>query len=301
VGTNVASDAISHLASSGVVGGALNIVGEDYGVGASALQERTHTFAMKSCMCLVEPRANHQHVAHLVEMGFALSEAGQMPVLFGVRIRSGHMRDSMVCKDNVPPRISMLRRLEAPVSDPLRVPLPPVTHEQERLKFAQRVPAALRFIQSHRLNERFGAGESHLGILCHGGVHRMTMRALHLLGEADLYGRTAHEVLCLNVIHPQDSVLVILENFYTSATGQHDNPSSGTNMRGERTSMNIEAACLSERRAMRRPSSGRGSRWKPTCAHSVWASLRSGRTAAPSPGPPSRSPGNKPRAGSRAS
>lgn len=202
VGTNVASDAISHLASSGVVGGALIIVGEDYGVGASALQERTHTFAMKSAMCLVEPRASHQHVASLVEAGFALSEASHMPVLFGVRIRSGHMRDSMVCKDNIPPRISMLRRLEAPVSDPLRVPLPPVTHEQERLKFAERIPAAQRFILARRLNERFGAGESELGILCHGSVHSMTMRALRLLGEADAYGRTPHEVLCLNVIHP---------------------------------------------------------------------------------------------------
>ena len=202
VGTNVASDAIAHLASSGVVGGTLIIVGEDYGVGASALQERTHSFAMKSAMCLVEPRANHQHVAHLVETGFELSEASHMPVIFGVRIRSGHMRDTMVCKDNVPPKISMLRRLEAPVSDPVRVPLPPMTHEQERLKFAERIPAAQRFILAHRLNERFGTGETDLGILCHGGVHSMTMRALHLLGEADLYGRTAHEVLCLNVIHP---------------------------------------------------------------------------------------------------
>ena len=202
VGTNVASDAIAHLASSGVVGGTLIIVGEDYGVGASALQERTHSFAMKSAMCLVEPRANHQHVAHLVETGFELSEASHMPVIFGVRIRSGHMRDTMVCKDNRPPGISMLRRLEAPVSDPVRVPLPPMTHEQERLKFAERIPAAQRFILAHRLNERFGTGEIDLGILCHGGVHSMTMRALHLLGEADLYGRTAHEVLCLNVIHP---------------------------------------------------------------------------------------------------
>ena len=35
VGTNVASDALSNLASAGVIGGALVVVGEDYGAGAS--------------------------------------------------------------------------------------------------------------------------------------------------------------------------------------------------------------------------------------------------------------------------
>ena len=48
VGTNVASDALSNLASAGVTGGALVLLGEDYGEGASIMQERTHAFAMKS-------------------------------------------------------------------------------------------------------------------------------------------------------------------------------------------------------------------------------------------------------------
>ena len=48
VGTNVASDALANLASAGVKGGALIILGEDYGEGASIMQERTHAFAMKS-------------------------------------------------------------------------------------------------------------------------------------------------------------------------------------------------------------------------------------------------------------
>src|SRR5215470_8845541 len=42
VGTNVAADALSNLASPGVTGGALIVVGEDYGEGASVIQERTH-------------------------------------------------------------------------------------------------------------------------------------------------------------------------------------------------------------------------------------------------------------------
>src|ERR1700710_2489202 len=48
VGTNVAADALSNLASPGVVGGALIILGEDYGEGASVIQERTHAYALKS-------------------------------------------------------------------------------------------------------------------------------------------------------------------------------------------------------------------------------------------------------------
>ncbi|MEX0644055.1 MAG: hypothetical protein WD076_02010, partial [Parvularculaceae bacterium] len=41
VGTNVASDALANLASSGVKGGAVIIVGEDYGEGSSIMQERS--------------------------------------------------------------------------------------------------------------------------------------------------------------------------------------------------------------------------------------------------------------------
>src|SRR5258707_8651165 len=48
VGTNVASDALANLASGGVTGGALVIIGEDYGEGSSIMQERVHAFAMKS-------------------------------------------------------------------------------------------------------------------------------------------------------------------------------------------------------------------------------------------------------------
>src|SRR4249920_1392207 len=40
VGTNVAADALSNLASPGVIGGALIVVGEDHGEGASVIQER---------------------------------------------------------------------------------------------------------------------------------------------------------------------------------------------------------------------------------------------------------------------
>src|SRR5919206_395739 len=44
VGTNVAADALSNLASPGVTGGAMVILGEDYGEGASIIQERSYAF-----------------------------------------------------------------------------------------------------------------------------------------------------------------------------------------------------------------------------------------------------------------
>eukprot|EP01036_Dinobryon_divergens_P046182 gene46182-61758_t len=56
VGTNVAADGLSNLSSPGVVGGALIVVGADYGEGASVIQERTHAYALKSTLCLLDPR-----------------------------------------------------------------------------------------------------------------------------------------------------------------------------------------------------------------------------------------------------
>lgn len=79
VGTNVASDALSNLASGGVTGGALIIIGEDYGEGSSIMQERTHAFAMKSQMWLLDPRPHLPTIVDMVEAGFDLSEASQTP------------------------------------------------------------------------------------------------------------------------------------------------------------------------------------------------------------------------------
>ena len=57
VGTNVAADALSNLASPGVIGGAMIILGEDYGEGASVIQERSYAYALKSSMWLLDPPA----------------------------------------------------------------------------------------------------------------------------------------------------------------------------------------------------------------------------------------------------
>src|SRR5512140_1929721 len=99
VGTNVASDALSNLSSPGVTGGALIVVGEDYGEGASVIQERTHAYALKSTMAMLDPRPDLANMVRMVEAGFALSEASNMPAILELRIRACHLRGSFVCKD----------------------------------------------------------------------------------------------------------------------------------------------------------------------------------------------------------
>src|SRR6202020_2178449 len=96
VGTNVASDALANLASGGVVGGALVIVGEDYGEGSSIMQERSHAFAMKSQMWLLDPRPNLESIVRAVEQGFALSEASHTPVMLELRVRACHVHGSFI-------------------------------------------------------------------------------------------------------------------------------------------------------------------------------------------------------------
>lgn len=202
VGTNVASDALSNLASSGVIGGALVIVGEDYGAGASVVQERTHAFALKSSLCLIDPRPGLSNFARLVEEGFALSEASNLPAVMSLRIRAAHMRGTMFCRDNVRPAISMLDRLHEHAFDYRRLSHPPSTFAQEAQKFELRLPAARRFIVERSLNEIIAGEDSDLGIILQGGLTATALRALGLLGAADVWGRTRVPLLILNVIHP---------------------------------------------------------------------------------------------------
>jgi indolepyruvate ferredoxin oxidoreductase alpha subunit len=202
VGTNVAADALSNLASSGVIGGALIVVGEDYGAGASVIQERTHAFALKSSLCLMDPRPSLQNLACMVEEGFGLSEASNLPTVISLRIRAAHVQGSMVCKDNVRPAISMRDKLTTHSFDYGRISHPPSTYLQEAQKFEQRLPAARRFIVERGLNEVIEGDEKELGIILQGGLTPTALRALELLGRADVFGRSRIPLLVLNVIHP---------------------------------------------------------------------------------------------------
>src|SRR5437588_8333337 len=131
VGTNVASDALANLASGGVTGCALVIVGEDYGEGSSIMQERSHAFAMKSQIWLLDPRPNLPSIVKAVEDGFALSEASNTPVMLEIRIRACHVHGRFVAKDNVRPPFTVADALEAPNRDTNRIVLPPASFLHE--------------------------------------------------------------------------------------------------------------------------------------------------------------------------
>src|SRR5476651_2677584 len=155
VGTNVASDALANLASGGVTGGALIIIGEDYGEGSSIMQERVHAFAMKSQIWLLDPRPNLESIVRAVEDGFELSEASNTPVMLEVRIRACHVHGSFIAKDNKPPPFTLAQALESPVRDTNRIVLPPASYLHEKEKVEQRWPAAVKFIKERKLNEFF--------------------------------------------------------------------------------------------------------------------------------------------------
>jgi indolepyruvate ferredoxin oxidoreductase alpha subunit len=205
VGTNVAADALSNLASPGVVGGALVIVGEDYGEGASVIQERTHAYAMKSTLALFDPRPELATMVRCVEHAFALSEASNMPAVLELRIRACHVRGSFECKDNVAPRHGTRTLIDEPAGfDYMKLAHPPVTFRQEKLKLEARIPAAQRYIEQHGLNERFDgdADCAAVGLVVQGGLANATLRALQQLGLADAFGDSALPLLVLNVTYP---------------------------------------------------------------------------------------------------
>ncbi len=202
VGTNVASDALSNLASAGVRGGALIVIGEDYGEGASIIQERSHAFAMKSQIWLLDPRPNLPKIVDMVEQGFALSEASNTPVMLELRIRACHVHGAFATKANRAPPYSRRQVLENPEFDLGRICLPPATYAQEKHKVEVRWPAAVHFVREHGLNETFPGELDDVGILCQGGMYNVAIRALQQLGLADAFGASRVPIYCMNVTYP---------------------------------------------------------------------------------------------------
>ncbi|MGR3624621.1 thiamine pyrophosphate-dependent enzyme [Pseudophaeobacter sp.] len=202
VGVNVASDALANLSSSGVNGGAVVIVGEDYGEGSSIMQERSHAFAMKSQFWLMDPRPNLPSIVQSVGQSFELSEASNTPVMLMVRIRSCHVTGSFECSDNKRPALTVKDALANPQRDWNRVVLPPMSFAHEQDKVNTRWPKAQQHIIDQQLNEFFGPKTGDLGLICQGGMYNGVIRALQRLGLADIYGNTDIPLYCLNVTYP---------------------------------------------------------------------------------------------------
>jgi indolepyruvate ferredoxin oxidoreductase alpha subunit len=217
VGTNVAADALSYLASAGVMGGTLIVLGEDYGEGGVVAQERSHAFALKSLMWLLDPRPDLPSIVRLVEHGFALSEASNTPVMMELRIRACHVKGSFEAKRNLSPDVSTRHKLDGPPREFIydRLAHPPATFRQEKLKSDVRLPAARKYIVEHKLNEWMDGPEASVGIVVQGGLYNGLQRALQTLGLADQFGNSRIPILVLNVVYP-----LVPEEFISFAHGK---------------------------------------------------------------------------------
>jgi indolepyruvate ferredoxin oxidoreductase alpha subunit len=204
VGTNVAADALSYLASAGVMGGTLIVLGEDYGEGGVVAQERSHAFALKSLMWLLDPRPNLPTIVEMVEKGFELSEVSNTPVMMELRIRACHVRGSFKSKKNIAPAVSTRNQLDGPPKEFIydRLAHPPATFRQEKLKSDVRLPAARKFIVEQKLNEVLPGDANEVGIVIQGGLYNGLMLALKTLGLADAFGNARIPILVLNVVYP---------------------------------------------------------------------------------------------------
>ena len=202
VGTNVASDALANVASGGVKGGALIIVGEDYGEGSSIMQERTHAFAMKSQIWLLDPRPNLTSIVDTVEKAFQLSEASNTPVMLELRVRACHVYGRFTAKDNVRATFGLKDAMENPVRDVNRIVLPPANYLHEHEKIEKRWPAAVEFIKRTGMNEFLGGTLGDVGIVVQGGLYNTLIRALEIRGLSDSFGNTKIPIYVLNVTYP---------------------------------------------------------------------------------------------------
>jgi indolepyruvate ferredoxin oxidoreductase, alpha subunit len=202
VGTNVASDALANLASGGVTGGALIVVGEDYGEGSSIMQERSHAFAMKSQIWLLDPRPELPRIVAAVKHGFALSEASHTPVMLQLRVRACHVHGEFVAADNRAPAFTLKQALETPQRDTSRIVLPPASFVHEQEKVHDRWPAAVRYIREHGLNEFIAEDAGDIGIIVQGGTCNSLLRVLERLGLADVFGASQIPLYVMNVAYP---------------------------------------------------------------------------------------------------
>ena len=86
--------------------------------------------------------------------------------------------------------------------DTNRIVLPPASYLHEKEKVEKRWPAAVRFIQEHKLNEFFDGDADDIGIVMQGGMYNTALRALEVLGLADVFGESRIPLYVLNVTYP---------------------------------------------------------------------------------------------------
>ncbi|MBI2058553.1 MAG: indolepyruvate ferredoxin oxidoreductase subunit alpha [Nitrospirae bacterium] len=179
LGLNFAADIVAHVASAGVTGGAVILVGEDYGCNNTIVAEKTLSYAHQFGLPLLDPGASLQHVSECIKTAFQLSEAAGTPVIVLVRARLGYMTGVVKAERNRFPRSPEIRRELYE-----KIPLPPYTQRQEFEKFTVRLPGAVEFIRRNQLNPvmGFSNGNGRVGIITHGILTNVVLRAMEDLG-----------------------------------------------------------------------------------------------------------------------
>ena len=139
----------------------------------------------------------------MVEKGFELSEASNTPVMLEVRIRACHVHGRFTTKDNVRPAFTLARRAgkSAPRRRPHRAAAGTYLHEKEKIE--KRWPAAVKFIEDHKLNEFFDGEAADIGIVMQGGMYNTALRAPRAARPRRCLRRVARcRLYVLNVTYP---------------------------------------------------------------------------------------------------
>ena len=172
----------SPLSSSGVTGGALIVVGEAYGEGSPGAQERSHALAMKSQIWLIDPRPNLPSIVSAAG-NLRAFEASNTPVMLALRRRACNLHGTFEAEANVRAAYGPGDALNAPRRDTGRIVLPSASFLQEKEKIERRLPAAVRFIEKHKLNEMFDGEAADTGFIVQGGLYNALIQALQAWGS----------------------------------------------------------------------------------------------------------------------
>ena len=167
------------------------------------MQERSHAFAMKSQIWLLDPRPNlpsHRRggearlraVGGQQHAGDAAAAHPRLPRARAVRRRRQRAAQVHAART----------RWTTPQRDVGRIVLPPASFVHEQEKVRERWPAAVRFIEERRLNEFFAEDADDIGVIVQGGSYNTLMRALERLGLADVYGNSKVPLYVMNVAYP---------------------------------------------------------------------------------------------------
>ena len=215
VGLNHAADTVAHIASSGVVGGAVIFVGEDYGCSSTVVAERMLPLAKKSSIPVLEPKASIPHIYEMVKHAFHLSEQAEEPILFVIQTPVGNMKGAVRVADNKPPSISLKNLMSHSLPQEDFMPMPPASLEQEAAKVQKRLPNAVRYVRDHHINHwRKGANNVRIGFITHGYVENTLIRALERNGSIRNNDESEFPIYTLHCLYPlvEDEIIAFLDS-----------------------------------------------------------------------------------------